>query len=194
MKNYRPMRILISGGGTGGHIFPAVSIADEMRRLNPDSEILFVGAEGKMEMEKVPAAGYRIVGLPVVGLQRQLNLKNIMNDLQAPFKIVRSISKAGKIIKDFRPDVAVGVGGYASAPSLVSPETRRADIDSGAERIRGTDEQDSGTQCRQNLRGLQRNGKVLSGGQDSDDRKSHKRRNAARHAPGQGGRSCILWT
>ena len=68
MNNYRPLRILISGGGTGGHIFPAVSIADEMRRLNPDSEILFVGAEGKMEMEKVPAAGYRIVGLPVVGL------------------------------------------------------------------------------------------------------------------------------
>ena len=70
MNNYRPLRILISGGGTGGHIFPAVSIADEMRRLNPDGEILFVGAEGKMEMEKVPAAGYRIVGLPVVGLQR----------------------------------------------------------------------------------------------------------------------------
>ena len=122
MNNYRPLRILISGGGTGGHIFPAVSIADEMRRLNPDSEILFVGAEGKMEMEKVPAAGYRIVGLPVVGLQRQLNLKNIMNDLQAPFKIVRSISKAGKIIKDFRPDVAVGVGGYASAPLLWSAQ------------------------------------------------------------------------
>ena len=86
MSKYRQLRILISGGGTGGHIFPAISIADEMRRLNPDSEILFVGAEGKMEMEKVPAAGYRIVGLPVVGLQRQLNLKNIINDLKLIFK------------------------------------------------------------------------------------------------------------
>lgn len=124
MKQYRPLRILISGGGTGGHIFPAISIADEMRRLNPDSEILFVGAEGKMEMEKVPAAGYRIVGLPVVGLQRQLNFKNIINDLQTPFKILRSISKAGDVIRDFRPDVAVGVGGYASAPLLWSAQRR----------------------------------------------------------------------
>ena len=124
MKQYRPLRILISGGGTGGHIFPAISIADEMRRLNPYSEILFVGAEGKMEMEKVPAAGYRIVGLPVVGLQRQLNFKNIINDLQAPFKILRSISKAGDVIRDFRPDVAVGVGGYASAPLLWSAQRR----------------------------------------------------------------------
>ena len=122
MSKYRQLRILISGGGTGGHIFPAISIADEMRRLNPDSEILFVGAEGKMEMEKVPAAGYRIVGLPVVGLQRQLNLKNIINDLKAPFKILRSISKAGDIIRDFHPDVAVGVGGYASAPLLWSAQ------------------------------------------------------------------------
>ena len=122
MSKYRQLRILISGGGTGGHIFPAVSIADEMRRLNPDSEILFVGAEGKLEMEKVPAAGYRIVGLPVVGLQRQLNLKNIINDLKAPFKILRSISKAGDIIRDFHPDVAVGVGGYASAPLLGSAQ------------------------------------------------------------------------
>ena len=122
MSKYRQLRILISGGGTGGHIFPAISIADEMRRLNPDSEILFVGAEGKMEMEKVPAAGYSIVGLPVVGLQRQLNLKNIINDLKAPFKILRSISKAGDIIRDFHPDVAVGVGGYASAPLLWSAQ------------------------------------------------------------------------
>ena len=122
MSKYIQLRILISGGGTGGHIFPAISIADEMRRLNPDSEILFVGAEGKMEMEKVPAAGYRIVGLPVVGLQRQLNLKNIINDLKAPFKILRSISRAGDIIRDFHPDVAVGLGGYASAPLLWSAQ------------------------------------------------------------------------
>ena len=112
------MRVIVSGGGTGGHIFPAVSIADKLRELNPGSEILFVGAEGKMEMEKVPAAGYRIVGLPIVGLQRQLNLKNIINDLKLPFKLIGSLRKAGKIIKEFKPDVVVGVGGYASAPLL----------------------------------------------------------------------------
>ena len=74
---YKKLRIIISGGGTGGHIFPAISIANKLKELNPESEILFVGAEGKMEMEKVPAAGYKIVGLPIVGLQRQLNLKNL---------------------------------------------------------------------------------------------------------------------
>ena len=78
---YRKIRAIISGGGTGGHIFPAVSIANKLKELNPETEILFVGAEGKMEMEKVPAAGYKIVGLPIVGLQRQLNLKNIINDI-----------------------------------------------------------------------------------------------------------------
>ncbi|MDD6253506.1 MAG: undecaprenyldiphospho-muramoylpentapeptide beta-N-acetylglucosaminyltransferase [Bacteroidales bacterium] len=118
MGTFRPIRIIISGGGTGGHIFPAVSIANKMRELNPDSEILFVGAEGKMEMEKVPAAGYRIVGLPVVGLQRKLTLKNILNDLGAPFKVLSSIVKAGRLIKEFKPDIAIGVGGYASAPLL----------------------------------------------------------------------------
>jgi UDP-N-acetylglucosamine--N-acetylmuramyl-(pentapeptide) pyrophosphoryl-undecaprenol N-acetylglucosamine transferase len=115
---YRKIRIIISGGGTGGHIFPAVSIANKMRELNPESEILFVGAEGKMEMEKVPAAGYRIVGLPIVGLQRQLSWKNIVNDIQAPFKVLASVRKARKIIKEFKPDIAIGVGGYASAPLL----------------------------------------------------------------------------
>lgn len=118
MGTFRPIRIIISGGGTGGHIFPAVSIANKMRELNSDSEILFVGAEGKMEMEKVPAAGYRIVGLPVVGLQRKLTLKNILNDLGAPFKVLSSIVKAGRLIKEFKPDIAIGVGGYASAPLL----------------------------------------------------------------------------
>lgn len=118
MKEYKALRIIISGGGTGGHIFPAISIANKMRELNPDSEILFVGAEGKMEMEKVPAAGYRIVGLPIVGLQRQLNLHNIINDLKAPFKVLRSIREAGRLIREFRPDIAIGVGGYASAPLL----------------------------------------------------------------------------
>ena len=115
---YRKIRIIISGGGTGGHIFPAVSIANKMRELNPESEILFVGAEGKMEMEKVPAAGYKIVGLPIVGLQRQLNWKNIVNDIQAPFKVLASVRKARRIIREFKPDIAIGVGGYASAPLL----------------------------------------------------------------------------
>ena len=112
------MRVIISGGGTGGHIFPAVSIANKLKELNPETEILFVGAEGKMEMEKVPAAGYRIVGLPIVGLQRQLSLKNILNDLCVPFKVVASVLKAKRIIKEFKPQVAIGVGGYASAPLL----------------------------------------------------------------------------
>ena len=115
---YRPLRVIISGGGTGGHIFPAVSIAGKLKELNPETEILFVGAEGKMEMEKVPAAGYRIVGLPMVGIQRQLNWKNIKNDIQVPFKVLQSIHKAGKVIDEFKPEIAIGVGGYASAPLL----------------------------------------------------------------------------
>ncbi len=118
MSEYKPIRAIISGGGTGGHIFPAVSIADKLMQLNPQTEILFVGAEGKMEMEKVPAAGYKIVGLPVVGLQRQLNLKNIINDLKAPFKLIHSLNEAKRVVKEFKPDVVVGVGGYASAPLL----------------------------------------------------------------------------
>ena len=118
MNAYKPLRIIISGGGTGGHIFPAVSIANKMKELCPESEILFVGAQGKMEMEKVPAAGYKIIGLPIVGLQRQLNLRNIINDLKVPFKVVASLRKAKRIIREFKPDVAIGVGGYASAPLL----------------------------------------------------------------------------
>ena len=115
---YKPLRVIISGGGTGGHIFPAVSIANGLKAMNPDTEILFVGAEGKMEMEKVPAAGYKIIGLPMLGLQRQLSWENIKNDLKVPFKVLQSIRRAGKVIDGFKPDVAVGVGGYASAPLL----------------------------------------------------------------------------
>ena len=115
---YKKLRVIISGGGTGGHIFPAISIANRLRELNPENEILFVGAEGKMEMEKVPAAGYEIIGLPIVGLQRQLSLKNLINALTVPFKVLSSVRKAGRIIDEFRPDIAVGVGGYASAPLL----------------------------------------------------------------------------
>ena len=92
---YKPIRAIISGGGTGGHIFPAVSIAGQLKACNPSTEVLFVGAEGKMEMEKVPAAGYEIVGLPIVGLQRQLNLRNIINDIQVPFRWLASLRKAG---------------------------------------------------------------------------------------------------
>ena len=89
-----------------------------MKELNPENEILFVGAEGKMEMEKVPSAGYKIVGLPIVGLQRQLSVKNLLNDLKVPFRVAGSIRKARRIIKEFKPDIAIGVGGYASAPLL----------------------------------------------------------------------------
>ena len=116
--NYRPLRIIISGGGTGGHIFPAISIASKFKELNPQSEILFVGAKGRMEMEKVPAAGFRIIGLPICGLQRKLTLRNLLNDIQVPFKVLISEIKARRIIKQFKPDIAIGVGGYASAPLL----------------------------------------------------------------------------
>ncbi|MBR1871611.1 MAG: undecaprenyldiphospho-muramoylpentapeptide beta-N-acetylglucosaminyltransferase [Bacteroidales bacterium] len=115
---YKKLRAIISGGGTGGHIFPAISIANKLKELNPETEILFVGAKGKMEMEKVPAAGYKIVGLPITGLQRQLTLRNLIGDLKVPFKVVQSLRMARKVIREFKPDIAIGVGGYASAPLL----------------------------------------------------------------------------
>ena len=107
-------RYIISGGGTGGHIFPAIAIADAVKEKHPDAEILFVGANGRMEMERVPKAGYKIVGLDIMGIQRRLTLKNLL----VPFKLIASLLKARKIIKEFRPDAAVGVGGYASGPLL----------------------------------------------------------------------------
>ena len=108
-------RVIVSGGGTGGHIYPAVAVAEALRRrFGEEVEILFVGAEGKMEMEKVPALGYRIVGLPVAGLQRRFDLKN----LAVPFKVFKSIRKARRTIRDFGADVVVGFGGYASGPVL----------------------------------------------------------------------------
>ncbi len=106
--------IIISGGGTGGHIFPAISIANAIMDKQPGAGILFVGAKGKMEMEKIPDAGYKIIGLPISGFQRKLSLKNIA----LIFKLMSSLTKAKRIIKDFQPDVAVGVGGYASGPLL----------------------------------------------------------------------------
>jgi len=105
-------KVIISGGGTGGHIFPALSIANALKRLNKDIEILFVGAEGKMEMEKVPEAGYKIVGLPVRGLQRKLTL----NNLKVLWNLWRSLKKAKRVVREFKPDAVVGVGGYASGP------------------------------------------------------------------------------
>ncbi|MBR2399464.1 MAG: undecaprenyldiphospho-muramoylpentapeptide beta-N-acetylglucosaminyltransferase [Alistipes sp.] len=108
-------RVILSGGGTGGHIYPAVAVAEALKRKHKDKvEILFVGAEGKMEMEKIPALGYDIVGLPVAGLQRRVDLKNLL----VPFKVVSSAMRARKVIRDFSADVAVGFGGYASAPVL----------------------------------------------------------------------------
>lgn len=108
------IRIIISGGGTGGHIFPAVSIANALKAQHPDIEILFVGAEGRMEMHRVPAAGYQIIGLPVAGFDR----KHLWKNISVLIKLVRSQLKARQIIKDFKPHAAVGVGGYASGPTL----------------------------------------------------------------------------
>jgi len=106
--------VIISGGGTGGHIFPAIAIANALKKIDPQTEILFVGANGRMEMEKVPAAGYKIIGLDISGFQRSSLLKNVF----LPFKVLKSVLKARAIIKDFKPDAAVGVGGYASGPLL----------------------------------------------------------------------------
>ena len=108
------LRIIISGGGTGGHIFPAVSIANAIKELRPDTDILFVGAEGRMEMHRVPAAGYPIKGLPVAGFDR----KNLLKNIPVLIKLFKSQRLARKIVKDFKPHAAVGVGGYASGPTL----------------------------------------------------------------------------
>ncbi|RYX84001.1 hypothetical protein EON83_11700 [bacterium] len=110
----KPYKLIVSGGGTGGHIYPAIAIANAFKARFPDADILFVGAQGRMEMTKVPEAGYRIIGLDIVGLQRSLSLKN----LSFPLKVFRSLQAAKKIIKGFQPDAVVGVGGYASAPML----------------------------------------------------------------------------
>lgn len=107
-------KVIISGGGTGGHIFPAVAIAQEIQRQYPQAQILFVGAEGRMEMEKIPALGYEIVGLPIAGIQRKLDWKNLL----LPFKLLRSLWKARRVIAKFKPDAVIGVGGYASGPTL----------------------------------------------------------------------------
>ena len=119
-KDKKPLRVLVSGGGTGGHIFPAVSIANAVRRRHPDAEILFVGALGRMEMERVPAAGYEIVGLPVAGFDR----RRLWRNFSVIIKLMRSLRKARKVLRDFRPDIAIGVGGYASGPMLKAAQKK----------------------------------------------------------------------
>lgn len=114
MNRQEHKRVIISGGGTGGHVFPAISIANALRRIDRDIDILFVGALGKLEMEKVPAAGYRIVGLPVAGIDRKNPFRNIL----VFFRLMKSLRIAGKTLREFRPHAAVGVGGYASGPVL----------------------------------------------------------------------------
>ena len=120
MSTQPTYRILISGGGTGGHIYPAIAIANAWKERHPGSEILFVGAQGKMEMQKVPEAGYSIKGLPVAGLQRSLSLAN----LSFPIKLLKSLKMATQIVKDFQPDAVVGVGGYASGPVLFAAQRK----------------------------------------------------------------------
>jgi UDP-N-acetylglucosamine--N-acetylmuramyl-(pentapeptide) pyrophosphoryl-undecaprenol N-acetylglucosamine transferase len=120
IKTGATYRILISGGGTGGHIYPALAIANAWMEKHPDSEILFVGAQGKMEMQKVPEAGYSIKGLPVAGLQRKLTLAN----LSFPIKLWRSLRMASRIVKEFNPQLVVGVGGYASGPVLYAAQKK----------------------------------------------------------------------
>jgi len=114
MPQFENLKVIISGGGTGGHVFPAIAIANAIQKREPGAKILFIGAKGRMEMEKVPAAGYHILGLNISGLQRRLTLKNFL----VPFKAIDSYFRARNIVKRFRPDVVVGVGGYASGPML----------------------------------------------------------------------------
>ena len=113
-NNNQQLNVLVSGGGTGGHIFPALSIANEVRRRHPEANILFVGAEGRMEMEKVPAAGYKIIGLPVSGFDR----KHLLRNIKVVARLLKSMNMARNILKEFKPDIAIGVGGYASGPML----------------------------------------------------------------------------
>jgi len=120
LQSEKNIRVIISGGGTGGHIFPAIAIANALKSINSSIDILFVGAEGKMEMEKVPAAGYEIKGLPIAGIKREVSI----NNLSFPLKLLKSLRKANSIIKEFNPQIAIGVGGYASGPLLYMASRR----------------------------------------------------------------------
>ncbi|MBN1651692.1 MAG: undecaprenyldiphospho-muramoylpentapeptide beta-N-acetylglucosaminyltransferase [Bacteroidales bacterium] len=121
IEENKNINVLISGGGTGGHVFPAIAIAQAIKKIHPKSNFLFIGAQDKMEMEKVPAAGFQIKGLWISGFQRSLSLKNLM----FPLKLLSSLWKAGRIIKQFKPDVVVGVGGFASGPTLYMAGRKR---------------------------------------------------------------------
>jgi len=111
-------RFIISGGGTGGHIFPALAIANQLKKENSDAEILFIGANGKMEMTRVPEAGYNIVGLDVFGIRRDFSWSGILNNIKLPFVLMKTMRKAKQVMRQFNPDVVIGVGGYASGPAL----------------------------------------------------------------------------
>ena len=117
----RPYRVIIAGGGTGGHVFPAIAIGRAIKEKHPDARILFTGAKGRMEMEKVPEAGFHIIGLNISGLQRRLTWKNLL----VPFRLIDSLSRARNIVKRFKPDVVIGVGGYASAPLVRAAHRQR---------------------------------------------------------------------
>ena len=146
------LRIIISGGGTGGHIFPAVSIANAIKEQHPEAEILFVGAEGRMEMQRVPAAGYPIKGLPVAGFDR----KNLLKNVSVLFKLVKSQLLARKIIKDFKPHAAVGVGGFENGR-----DDGYSDTDTRAELLCRSNQQTIGKESLQNMRGIRRHGTFL---------------------------------
>ncbi|WP_242091823.1 undecaprenyldiphospho-muramoylpentapeptide beta-N-acetylglucosaminyltransferase [Aestuariivivens sediminicola] len=120
MEKGNAYRIILSGGGTGGHIYPAIAIANELKRRLAKAEILFVGAKNRMEMEKVPQVGYRIIGLWISGIQRKLTLKNVL----FPIKLISSLLKSRNIIKDFKPDVVIGTGGFASGPLLYTASSQ----------------------------------------------------------------------
>ena len=115
------INILISGGGTGGHIYPAIAIANELKVRYPEAKFLFVGAKDKMEMEKVPEAGYQIIGLWISGIQRKLTIKNLL----FPLRLLDSLVKAAKIIRQFKPDIVIGTGGFASGPTLIMANRKK---------------------------------------------------------------------
>ncbi|MDX1628688.1 MAG: undecaprenyldiphospho-muramoylpentapeptide beta-N-acetylglucosaminyltransferase [Fulvivirga sp.] len=121
MTEYKPYRFIISGGGTGGHIYPAIAVADEIKRRFPSSQFLFVGAQGRMEMKKVPEAGYHIVGLWISGFQRRVTIENLF----FPFKVFFSYMAARRIVKNFKPDAAIGFGGYASGPVMIAATRKK---------------------------------------------------------------------
>ena len=173
------IKIILSGGGTGGHIYPAVAVAEALqRRLGDGVELLFVGAEGKMEMEKIPALGYRIEGLPVAGLQRRLTARN----LSLPFKVAASLRKARRVIRSFGADVVVGFGERTGA--VERPAHGYSDADPGAELLRRGDEQAARIAGQTHLRGLRGDGAFLSEGAHRDDGQSVARTFCLRGGPG----------